>query len=244
MRNFGFLGPGNHSGPLGKCFGRRKIFFEKNCFFQVIFGPFWGLLGPKWAQMSKGPISWFWGLQTIWDVFLSKKFFLKKNFFCPKMAQNDLEKFQTPATAFRGENGPGGPKTPKSGPFCGGFGTNGSVCGQKCVILGFWGLETIQNYSGSVLVENFFFEKIVFFKKKLFFFKSFLGHFGALMGPNGGSRGPISWFWGLKTIWDVFLSKKIFLEKNFLAKNGPKGKISDPCHSVPGGKRPRRPKNG
>ena len=28
------------------------------------------------------------------------------------MAQKDFEKFQTPATAFRGENGPGGPKTP------------------------------------------------------------------------------------------------------------------------------------
>ena len=76
------------------------------------------------------------------------------------MAQKDLEKFQTPATAFRGENGPGGPKTPKSGPFCGGFGL---FVVKKMRKLGFWGLETIQDHSGSVLLEKKFFEKKLFF---------------------------------------------------------------------------------
>ena len=95
------------------------------------------------------------------------------------MAQEDLEKFQTPATAFQGENGPVGPKTPKSGTFCGGFGTNG---GQKCVILGFWGLETIQNYSRSVLVENNFFEKNCFFHV-------IFGPFWGLLGPKWGVQG-------------------------------------------------------
>jgi len=51
--NLGFLGPGNHSGPLPDCLG---IFFAaKNTFlgrFGSILGPFVGILGPN------GPLRW------------------------------------------------------------------------------------------------------------------------------------------------------------------------------------------
>ena len=136
------------------------------------------------------------------------------------MAQKDLEKFQTPATAFRGENGPGGPKTPKSGPFCGGFGTNGVCLWSKMRNFGFLGPG---NHSGPLGKcfgrKKFFFEKNCFFSSH---FWAILEPSGAQMGPNGGSRGPISWFWGLKTIWDVFLSQKFFFEKKFFAQKWPK----------------------
>ena len=119
MRNFGFLGPGNHSGPLGKCFGR-KNFFEKNVFLGH-FGAFWGPNRPKWGVQGAnfvvlGPEN------HLGCVFEQKNFFLKKKNFCPKMAQKDLEKIQTPAG---GKKAPEAQKRLSPGHFVGDLGQMG-----------------------------------------------------------------------------------------------------------------------